>query len=128
MLERALEAGVPAGWVTADEVYGNSPTLPGWLEVRQLPYVLAVKATEPLPSPPGPSMSAARLAEQIPSTCWLRISAGQGAKGHRWYGWARLPLAPLARRPGGSAGCWSAAAYAPGSWPTTCAPARPACR
>jgi SRSO17 transposase len=49
MLERALEAGVPAGWVTADEVYGNSPALRGWLETRQLPYVLAVKATEPLP-------------------------------------------------------------------------------
>jgi SRSO17 transposase len=29
MLERALDAGVPAGWVTADEVYGGSPALPG---------------------------------------------------------------------------------------------------
>src|SRR6266511_1367937 len=93
MLARALEAGVPAGWVTADEVYGNSPALRGWLETRQLPYVLAVKATEPLPSPSGPPASAARLAEQIPSWCWLRLSAGQGAKGRRWYGWARLPLA-----------------------------------
>jgi SRSO17 transposase len=27
MLERALDAGVPAGWVTADEVYGGDPTL-----------------------------------------------------------------------------------------------------
>jgi SRSO17 transposase len=84
---------VPAGWVTADEVYGGSPTLRGWLETCQLPYVLAVKATEPLPSPPGPSTSAARLAEQIPPACWLRISAGHGAKGRRWYGWSRLPLA-----------------------------------
>jgi SRSO17 transposase len=24
MIERALEAGVPASWVTADEVYGNA--------------------------------------------------------------------------------------------------------
>ena len=93
MLERALEAGVPAGWVTADEVYGNSPALRGWLEGRQLPYVLAVRATEPLPSPRGPSTSAARLAAQVPPECWLRLSAGQGAKGRRWYGWARLPLA-----------------------------------
>src|SRR5512132_1192347 len=37
MLERALDAGVPAGWVTADEVYGNSPGLRGWLEGRRLP-------------------------------------------------------------------------------------------
>ena len=29
MLERALDAGVPAGWVTADEVYGGSPALRG---------------------------------------------------------------------------------------------------
>jgi SRSO17 transposase len=37
LLQRALEAGVAAGWVTADEVYGNSPALRGWLEARQLP-------------------------------------------------------------------------------------------
>src|SRR6266545_842595 len=28
MLERALDAGVPAAWVTADEVYGGSPVVP----------------------------------------------------------------------------------------------------
>jgi SRSO17 transposase len=93
MLERALDAGVPAGWVTGDEVYGNSPALRGWLEDRQLPYVLAVKATEPLPPPSGSSATAARLAVQVPPEDWLRLSAGQGAKGRRWYGWARLPLA-----------------------------------
>ena len=27
MLQRALDSGVPAGWVTADEVYGGDPTL-----------------------------------------------------------------------------------------------------
>src|ERR687897_2340319 len=99
MLERALEAGVPTGWVTADEVYGNNPALRGWLETRPLPYVLAVKATEPLPSPPGPSTSAARLAAQVPPECWLRLSAGQGAKGRRWYGWARLPLSTIGAPP-----------------------------
>jgi SRSO17 transposase len=92
MLERALDAGVPAGWVTADEVYGNSPALRGWLEARQLPYVLAVKATEPLPSASGPGVPAARLAGQVPAECWLRVSAGPGAKGRCWYAWARLPL------------------------------------
>jgi SRSO17 transposase len=93
MLERALDAGVPAGWVTADEVYGGSPALRGWLEGRQLPYVLAVKCTEPLPPPSGPPAPAARLAEHIAASCWLRISAGQGAKGRRWYGWGRVALA-----------------------------------
>ena len=127
MLERTLEAGVPAGWVTADEVYGNSPALPGWLEGRQLPYVLAVKATEPLPSPcgrrrrrgwpprPHPSAGCGSAPVRAP-----RAAAGMGGPGCRWP--AR------ARPPGGAAGCWSAAADAPGNWPTTCAPARPACR
>ena len=94
MLARALEAGVPAGWVTADEVYGNSPALRGWLEGRQLPYVLAVKCTEPLSPASGPPMSAARLAKRVPPEGWLRLSAGQGAKGRRWYAWSRLALTP----------------------------------
>ena len=66
MLQRALDAGVPAGWVTADEVDGGSPALRGWLEGRQLPYVLAVKCTEPLPPPCGPPTPAARLAQLRP--------------------------------------------------------------
>ena len=37
MLERALDAGVPAAWVTADEVYGQDPALRGWLEGRGWP-------------------------------------------------------------------------------------------
>ena len=36
LLERALDAGVPAAWVTADEVYGGSPALRGWLEDRRV--------------------------------------------------------------------------------------------
>jgi SRSO17 transposase len=66
MLERALDAEVPAGWVTADEVYGGSPALRGWLEGRTMPYVLAVKSTEPLPPASGPSASAAWLAARVP--------------------------------------------------------------
>jgi SRSO17 transposase len=92
MLERALDAGVPAGWVTADEVYGGSPALRGWLEGRRLPYVLAVKCTEPLPMPSGSPTPAARLAGRVPPAGWLRISAGLGAKGRRWYGWSRVAL------------------------------------
>ena len=47
MLERALDAEVPAGWVTGDEVYGGDGRLRAWLERRGLAYVLAVKATQP---------------------------------------------------------------------------------
>jgi SRSO17 transposase len=43
MLERALAAGLPASWVTADEVYGGDPALRVWLKDHSLSYVLAVK-------------------------------------------------------------------------------------
>jgi hypothetical protein len=58
MLERALDAGVPAAWVTADEVYGGSPALRGWLEDRGVWHVLAVKCTE-LPEVSSPKRGGA---------------------------------------------------------------------
>ena len=96
MLERALDAGVPASWVTADEVYGGSPTLRQWLEGRGVSYVLAVKCTEPLAisGPEGPVRATAeQLAAAVPAEQWVTASAGQGAKGRRLYDWTRIQLA-----------------------------------
>jgi SRSO17 transposase len=93
MLERALDDGVPASWVTADEAYGGDPALRGWLEQRGMAYVLAVKRTEPL-HPDGQATTAEQLTEQVPAERWLRISAGQGAKGRRLYDWTHLDLDP----------------------------------
>jgi DDE superfamily endonuclease len=42
VLTRALEAGVPAAWVTGDEVYGADPGLRAELEARGIGYVLVV--------------------------------------------------------------------------------------
>ncbi|GAA0400606.1 hypothetical protein GCM10009541_49690 [Micromonospora gifhornensis] len=42
MITDALDAGVPVGWVTGDEVYGADPGLRGDLELREIGYVLAV--------------------------------------------------------------------------------------
>jgi DDE superfamily endonuclease len=83
MLERALDAGVPATWVTADEVYGGSPALRSWLETRGLWHVLAVKCTEPLAvnGPPGSTRtSAERLAAGVPTSsgCLQRRPRRQG--------------------------------------------------
>jgi SRSO17 transposase len=36
MLARAMDAQVPAGWVTADEVYGGDARLRAWPEDRDL--------------------------------------------------------------------------------------------
>jgi SRSO17 transposase len=96
MLERALDAGVPAAWVTADEVYGGSPTLRQWLEGRGLWHVLAVKCTELLAVDglQGPvRTSAEQLAAAVPAEQWIACSAGHGAKGRRLYDWARVELA-----------------------------------
>ena len=48
MLERALESGVPFGWVAGDEVYGSDRNLRLWLERVGLFHVLAIKRNEKL--------------------------------------------------------------------------------
>jgi SRSO17 transposase len=94
MLERALDAGVPASWVTADEVYGGDPTLRRFLEDRGLSYVLAVKCIEPLRRAHGAAPATAeQLAARVPAEQWVACSAGHGAKGRRLYDWVRVELA-----------------------------------
>jgi SRSO17 transposase len=95
MLARAMAAGVPAGWVTADEVYGGDARLRGWLEEHRVSYVLAIKATQPLwaATEQGPAEVPAReLVARLPARAWRRLSAGDGAKGPRVYDWARVAL------------------------------------
>ena len=46
MLDRALDAGVPAGWVTGDEAYGQVSALRLMLEGRGMSYVLAVPSNQ----------------------------------------------------------------------------------
>jgi SRSO17 transposase len=82
--------------VTADEVYGGSPTLRQWLEGRGLWHVLAVKCTELLAvdGPQGPvRTSAEQLAAAVPAEQWIACSAGHGAKGRRLFDWTRIQLA-----------------------------------
>jgi SRSO17 transposase len=96
MLERALTAGVPARWVTGDEVYGGDRRLRVWLEEHRLPHVLAVKSTEPLwTRTTWRQVAAKTLAAAVPEQEWQRLSAGEGAKGPRVYDWARVPIRAL---------------------------------
>jgi SRSO17 transposase len=87
MITRALDAGTPAAWATADEVYGQDPALRAELARRGLGYVLAVAKSHPVATPAG-AFPAARLARRLPARAWQRLSAGPGAKGPRWYDWA----------------------------------------
>jgi SRSO17 transposase len=98
MLARALEAGVPAAWVTGDSIYGGDRRLRVWLEQHEQPFVLAVTSAEPLFAVLDGHWGEPRadvIAAHIPAEAWQRISAGEGAKGPRWYDWARVRLARL---------------------------------
>ncbi|MFM0362307.1 IS701 family transposase [Paraburkholderia sediminicola] len=95
MLERALDSGVPCGWVTGDEVYGGDRHLRWWLESREQPFVLAVAKNERLWWQGPTSMRADRIAESLPARAWRRLSMGAGAKGERLYDWVLTPLWPL---------------------------------
>jgi SRSO17 transposase len=99
MLARALDAGVPAGWVAGDEVYGGDRRLRVWLEERGVAHVLAVKRTEPVwaATACGPAqVKAEDLVAAVPADAWRRLSAGAGAKGPRFYDWTRVAIRPLA--------------------------------
>jgi SRSO17 transposase len=98
MLARALDAGVPAAWVTGDEVYGADPKLRAELEGRGIGYVLAVACDHPVVAG-GDTWRADALLKRVPARAWQCISAGKGAKGHRYYDWAFVQLDPGARDP-----------------------------
>jgi SRSO17 transposase len=103
MLCRALDAGVPAAWVTGDEVYGADPDLRAELERRGVGYVLAVACDYPVVAA-GDTYRADALLRRVPARAWQCVSAGHGAKGHRLYDWAFIRLDDRAPSPGGQAG------------------------
>ncbi|MFC8553513.1 IS701 family transposase [Streptomyces sp. NPDC057273] len=87
MIGRTLDAGVRASWVAGDEVYGGNPHLRGELEKRQVGYVLAVACDHRITTRAG-TFRADALVKKLPARAWQKLSAGAGAKGHRFYDWA----------------------------------------
>jgi SRSO17 transposase len=108
MLGRALDAGVPARWVTADEAYGQDHKFRVFCEQRRLGYVVAVPCSQSVGSGTGYGNTGSRadtLAAAAPAQAWKRLSAGDGAKGPRLYDWAMATL-PITREPGEGYGRW----------------------
>jgi SRSO17 transposase len=89
MIERAVAAGVPTRWVTADAVYGSDYHFRIALENKGLGYVVAVRTDFAVWTGFRQVRAKALLAE-VPADAWLRLSCGDGSKGPRLYDWALL--------------------------------------
>ncbi len=91
MLKRTVERGVPAGWVTADSVYGADFHLRQDVVKQHLRYVVGVTSTPALWvwDQGAPRQRPIRdVVERVEAARWIRLSAGAGAKGPRVYDWA----------------------------------------
>ncbi len=95
MAERAVAAGVPFAWFTADEAYGQNPSLRDRLEEQEISYVMAVPVSEPCATAAG-KFRADALAARVPAGGWQVLSCGDGSKGPRIHDWALIGL----ERPG----------------------------
>src|SRR5580693_600943 len=91
MLGRALDTGVPAAWVTADEAYGRDGKFRDWLEQRRIGYVVAVAANQAVRGDAGASRADV-LAAHAPDQAWKRRSCGNGSKGPRVFDWAAATM------------------------------------
>jgi SRSO17 transposase len=86
MLKQAFAAGVPCRWVVGDCVYGGDHQTRRLIEAHGRGYVLAVTSAQRLGF-----KHVEDWLEDVPARGWRRLSAGDGAKGPRLYGWAYLP-------------------------------------
>lgn len=94
MLQRAIDAGVPFAWVTADEAFGQVRHLRSWLEERAVAHVLATKVNDTVVTAHGADVQVDQLIAALPRQAFKRLSAGRGAHGERIYDWARVAIRP----------------------------------
>jgi SRSO17 transposase len=111
VVERAIDAGVPFAWVAADNIYGVGAVE---MSLRRAGkgYVLGVTGSHHFWSwgdKPPVAGTADAIAAELPSSAYVRLSAGDGTNGPRLYDWAYLELADLEAEDGdaGSIGLWT---------------------
>src|SRR6266849_2466933 len=96
MIQRALSASLPIGWVVADTVYGHSTDLRLWLEEQGLSYALAVPSNEVVCVQTAQGYRICEVAsieqQALGAQDWQRLSMSLGTKGERLFDWAILPL------------------------------------
>src|SRR3982751_3689124 len=97
MIERAIAAGVPFGWVAGDTIYGVGE-IEMALRRAGKGYVLGASATDVFNSwgkKPPVAGAAEAIAAGLEEGAWQRLSAEDGTKGERLYDWAYCELADL---------------------------------
>jgi SRSO17 transposase len=99
-IETAVTAGLPCRWVAGDEAYGGDPCLAARLRTLRLGYFLAVACSHRVVTGLG-VYRVDVLASGLPASAWQRMSAGRGAKGHRYYDWSFTALPHVADSHGG---------------------------
>src|SRR5690349_21562707 len=95
MIQRALDARVPFGWVTADELYGQDTKFRLWLESRGVAHVVAVPKNAMVVSMELNKVRVNRLIADLDGTAWHRLSCGDGSRGPRTSDWAVVDIRPL---------------------------------
>jgi SRSO17 transposase len=95
MISRAVEAGVPFGWVTRDEAYGVDTKLRMWLESEDIAHVLAVAKNSPVVTMQLTKTRVDQVIAELGEDAWTPMSCGDGAHGPRIYDWARTDIRPL---------------------------------
>lgn len=92
MIARAIAAQVPFAWVTGDEIYGDDRRLRVWLEQQEVHFVMAVASNQYVWTQRMRQETMGQLAATVAPADWVKLSAGNGAKGPRWYEWVRVAL------------------------------------
>jgi SRSO17 transposase len=92
MIERAVAAGVPFAWFTADEAFGQNPRLRDWLQEQDIAYVMATRSDDEVPAGLHTFSPVKDMISRVRAGAWQRMSCGDGAHGPRVYDWAWTPI------------------------------------
>jgi len=87
MIDRAVAAGLPVRWVTADAVYGSDYHFRVAVEAHGLGYVAGVRSDFAVWSG-FRQVRVKTLLAGVAADAWHRRSCGAGSKGPRVYDWA----------------------------------------
>jgi SRSO17 transposase len=93
MIEAARRAGVPFAWFTADEEFGQNPSLCDYLTEHCIPSVMAVPKNTQFVDTKDSTVQVDTLAARLRPNAWQRRACGIGSKGFRVYDWALIDSA-----------------------------------